>query len=243
MSNPQTRGWGDPTTAQYAHHIKPCTAGGFTVQLHELVVPIFLFLNTQMAEHYPLAKIADEGGRVCRPIRGREKQYARTKDPKWLSLHSWGLAEDLDSSSNPMTTDPHAVHEFLAQIVHPILEHFGGRLVWGGDYTGDRKDYMHFEYIGTPEQAIEDSKLAMALQTRTKPAPIPAWFHRELHVTSPIPMRGADVHRVRQVLGLSAVDENDPYSADVAAAVRRRRHGQQLPDADIVDHRFARANP
>jgi hypothetical protein len=65
------------------------------------------------------------------------------------SNHSWGLAIDLDAPSNPMTTNPGAPHT-IGSYASGIGAKYGFR--WGGDYVG-RKDYMHFEFMGTPASA------------------------------------------------------------------------------------------
>ena len=78
-------------------------------------------------------------GFANRPIRGSTTP----------SNHSWGLAIDLDAPSNPMTTNPRAPHT-IGSYARGIAAHYGFR--WGGDYRV-RKDYMHFEYMGTPASA------------------------------------------------------------------------------------------
>ncbi len=78
-------------------------------------------------------------GFANRAIRG-------TKVP---SNHSWGLAIDLDAPTNPMTTNPRAAHT-IGSYASAIAARHGFR--WGGDYVG-RKDYMHFEFMGTPASA------------------------------------------------------------------------------------------
>jgi hypothetical protein len=154
MSNPHDRGWGDPTKSGYAKtNFRKCTAGGITVTVHKLLVPHFTHVLNEMGKHYPLAKKADDYGAVVRPIRGYEDEWERTHDFKYLSIHSWGGAVDLDSTNNPMTTDTKAKHEIVAPVVDPILAPFRGRFLWGGHYKGARKDYMHIEWVGTVRDA------------------------------------------------------------------------------------------
>jgi hypothetical protein len=178
------RGWGRPDGPAVEDHLAKVTAGGVTVTMHEAVADVFRYLNTELAKHYRLAGYADDYGRCFRPVRGYEQQWATTHNLKWLSNHSWGLAEDLDSSINPMTKDLHAQHEFIRAVVDPILAHFGGRLLWGGEYTGARKDYMHFEYVGTRSQADDDSALARhLLASGDVPAPDPTPTDQEVDMT------------------------------------------------------------
>lgn len=160
MTNAADRGWGDPDSPNYRDNIVGVTAGGVTVWLHRQVADVFRYLNTMLARTYNLAGYADDWGYCNRDIRGH---------PGVKSNHAWGLAEDGDASVNPMTTDLAAHHEFVRQVIDPILAPFGGRLVWGGEYASPRKDYMHFEYVGTPKQAIADSATARRLLAALTP--------------------------------------------------------------------------
>lgn len=169
MSTPLDRGWGDPYDLNYRANIVGVQAGGVTVWLHRSVADVFRYLNTMLARTYNLAGFADDYGYCKRPIRGYEDEWAATHDLRYLSNHSWGLAEDLDASANPMTTDLSANHTFVREVVDPILAPFGGRLVWGGEYAGPRKDYMHHEYVGTPKQAVADSATARRLLAALEP--------------------------------------------------------------------------
>jgi hypothetical protein len=78
------------------------------------------------------------------------------------SNHSWGLAIDLDAPSNPMTTNLRAAHT-IGSYASGVAAKYGFR--WGGDYVG-RKDYMHFEFMGTPASAT-----ALARRLRAGVAP------------------------------------------------------------------------
>ncbi|WFG44373.1 M15 family metallopeptidase [Pseudonocardia alni] len=84
------------------------------------------------------------GGYNCRPIGG-------TRSP---SNHSWGLAVDLNWQRNPMkrplTTD---MPDWMVR----LWNRYG--FAWGGHYSGT-PDAMHFEFMGTPEQA--DAMTALA---------------------------------------------------------------------------------
>lgn len=163
------RGWGDPRAAGYrSAHIVTCNAGGIKVSVHEDVLDVFRYLNTRMARAYNLAGYADDWGYALRCIRGTGPGTSR---PCVLSNHSWGLAEDLNATVNPMTSDLKANHQFVRAIVDPILAPFQGRLLWGGEYVSARKDYMHFEYVGRRDQAAGDSATARRLLTPPRPAP------------------------------------------------------------------------
>lgn len=79
------------------------------------------------------------GAYNCRPIGG-------TRTP---SNHSWGLALDINWTLNPMTS--RLVTDIPGWMVD-LFESYG--FAWGGRYSG-KKDAMHFEFMGTPQQADE----------------------------------------------------------------------------------------
>lgn len=62
------------------------------------------------------------------------------------SNHSWGLAIDVNAPSNPFGGSTHAIPNAMGD----LFERYGWR--WGGNYTGVR-DWMHFEYLGSKQQA------------------------------------------------------------------------------------------
>jgi hypothetical protein len=90
------------------------------------------------------------------------------------SNHSWGLAIDLDAPSNPMTTDPRAPHT-IGSYASGLAARYGFR--WGGDYVG-RKDYMHFEFMGTPASAAALAHGLGAAPNGGRPALPPGGLHR-----------------------------------------------------------------
>lgn len=153
MTTAMDRGWGNPASHSFATHITTIHAGGVSVNVNVKVAKLFTLLINELAKHYNIKGYKDDWGYANRPIRGYEKEYERNHDPKYLSNHAWGLAVDIDATVNPMTRDPHAHHEIIAAVVDPILARYRGRMVWGGEYHSERKDYMHFEFVGTPRDA------------------------------------------------------------------------------------------
>lgn len=154
MSTPDQRGWGRPDSPVFREqNITGITAGGIHVNVNRGVSKLFSLLLNEMAKHYPLKTKADDWGYAYRPIRGYESQWNATHDYRYLSNHSWGLALDLDSENNPMTTNTAAKHEIVKAVVDPILAPYRGRIIWGGEYNSSRKDYMHFEFVGTVRDA------------------------------------------------------------------------------------------
>ncbi|WP_165952708.1 M15 family metallopeptidase [Kribbella albertanoniae] len=97
-------------------------------------------------------KVGQTWGFANRPIRG-------TKTP---SNHSWGLAVDINSLSNPMGS---TFKTDLPPRVVSAWESCG--FYWGGRYE-NRPDAMHFEYIGRPADVAAHLAKAKAL---LNPAP------------------------------------------------------------------------
>lgn len=103
------------------------------IRCHKLIAP-FLAAAIHDLHCIPLVwnTINDFGGvyqfRAQRRTRGM------------LSRHSWGIAIDLDVGDNPFGHTPK---------VHPItIEIFQSHgFLWGGTFTGTRRDGMHFEFV------------------------------------------------------------------------------------------------
>lgn len=138
----QSRGWGHPDDRGYfATNIRKLQVAGVTLWVHKAVLPLFrAFIEELVDGGYRLDGTADDWGYANRDIRGR---------PGVKSNHSWGLAVDLNATTNPMTNDGR-VHTDLPPSVGRMASKYG--LHWGGWYSG-RKDPMHFEFTGTPAEA------------------------------------------------------------------------------------------
>jgi hypothetical protein len=150
MTTAADRGWGDPTKPGYADKIfTTIHVAGIALKVHKETAKLWINLTKELAKHYNLAKKHDDWGAVIRPIRGYEDEWKRTHNFKYLSNHSWGLAVDFDAEDNPMTTDTHAKHEMVKAVMDKVLAPYRGRFIWGGNYSGARKDYMHVEFVGT----------------------------------------------------------------------------------------------
>lgn len=144
------RGWGTPDRLHGS--IVRVQPAGISLWVNEHVAWLLEHaLNRVAFFGYPLAGVADDWGYAKRYIRGLERLRV------W-SNHAWGLAVDLNATRNPMTSDG-VVHTDMPFWVIQIMAEHG--FAWGGAYTGARKDPMHFEFLGTPEQAYA---LVRALQ-------------------------------------------------------------------------------
>jgi hypothetical protein len=80
-------------------------------------------------------------GAACRPIKTSNGGYTNV-----ASNHSWGLALDLNAPENPFGGTQHDIPVAMAR----LWNRYGWR--WGGDYSGT-KDWMHFEFCGTAQDA------------------------------------------------------------------------------------------
>lgn len=146
------QGWGMPGTKSFVGKIVPIKAAGIYLRVNSETAPLWKAALDEIAAHggYDFSAVADDWGFNVRPIRGYEDEWARTQNPKYLSNHSWGNAVDLNSIKNPMTENPR-IHGDMPQWVVAIFVKYG--FLWGGNYKGKRKDYMHFEFVGTPAEA------------------------------------------------------------------------------------------
>lgn len=93
-----------------------------------------------------LLKKGQCGGFNCRPIKGTNV----------ASNHSWAVAVDLNWNDNPLTSSgQHTIPTHVAE----VWKKYG--FGWGGNYTGPKKDWMHFEFMGTPADAAERTQAAL----------------------------------------------------------------------------------
>lgn len=94
------------------------------------------------------AKVVDElktwdGCYNFRPIRGYEAKYKKLvaegkleESIKYLSIHSWGCAIDVNAFENGLNVTPKLSKEFVKCFTDAGFD-------WGGDFK--RKDGMHFQ--------------------------------------------------------------------------------------------------
>jgi hypothetical protein len=139
MADAQARGWGPGWPDCQGSKMVTIHAGGIKLSVRREVAPIFKgFCDELVQRGYPLGAVADDWGFACRQIRGSDK----------ASNHSWGLAVDLNSTENPMGSK--LVTDFPAWAVEMGEKKYG--LHWGGRYKS-RPDAMHWEWLGTPDEA------------------------------------------------------------------------------------------
>lgn len=187
-SGPSSRGWGTPSASYGQTNIVKVSGRGITIHMHREVAFIFACLLADLDTHLKrkgksLAAEADDWGYAHRKIRGRNE---------W-SNHAWGLAADFNAIRNPMTD--RLVTEFTPSWVRNLLKGKYRNLIrWGGDYSS-RKDAMHFEWMGTVQQA---RNLSAALKKKPAPSPTPVKGHNH---EMPTLRRGAQGDAVRDLQG------------------------------------------
>lgn len=135
-STPRSRGWGDGwPRCQTKMLVTTTTANGVKLSVRREIAPLVALLCQQTIDRGYSFRSGQCWGFACRSIRGSSSP----------SNHSWGLAVDVNSLANPM--GPSLVTDMPAWLPELWTGH-GFR--WGGSYTA-RKDAMHFEYMGTPD--------------------------------------------------------------------------------------------
>lgn len=101
-----------------------------SMRVHKLIVPVIQEVFAAIDAAGLRAKVRTYGG-------GYSFRAKRTSSK--LSTHCWGLAIDLDPTTNALGSagdmDPRVVDVFRS---------FGFK--WGGDWTGGGKDPMHFQF-------------------------------------------------------------------------------------------------
>lgn len=170
MADASARGWGYPDAADYrARNITTITVAGIRLAVHRSVAHLFAgFIRELVDLGYDVDDVADDWGYANRCIRGTGPGTSRRCVK---SNHSWGLAVDINATANPMTSDGRN-HTNLPPAVSALAARWGMR--WGGDYTGSRRDPMHFEFMGSPDDVGRYPLGQKASSTVIKPASGPS---------------------------------------------------------------------
>ncbi len=148
---PSQKGWGSgwPQCGGASGNVVTVVAdlSGTRIAVHSRIARLIDILidRTEKIHHYRL-KPGQCGGFNCRPI----------DDTNRPSNHSWALAIDINWHDNPYTTT--GKHDIPTAVAR-MFNRYG--FAWGGDYSGPKKDWMHFEFMGTPRDADEMLDLAI----------------------------------------------------------------------------------
>ena len=132
-----SRGWGPGWPSDNGSKMTTVRAAGIAVSVRSELAPLIdWLLNQTAAQGYGL-RHGECWGFANRAIRGTDRP----------SNHSWGLAVDLNAPANPMSA------QLVTDMPPSMVELWKSKQFrWGGDYRG-RKDAMHYEFMGTPDDA------------------------------------------------------------------------------------------
>lgn len=121
--------------------------GGVREEIHDLVV---ILLHESERRGYINLHDGWCWGGACRAIKTSSGTLTQTP-----SNHSWGIALDLNAPENVFGGSTHTIPVAMAR----LWNQYGFR--WGGDYSGT-KDWMHYEFMGTPDDARQMTERARA---------------------------------------------------------------------------------
>jgi hypothetical protein len=176
------RGWGPGWPTDNRKKCGWAEGGGVRLLVRAEIVELVSILLAETARRgYQLDAVADDWGYASRPIRG-------TSTP---SNHSWGLAIDLNASSNPMGADTRDRHARMDG------RHVDRRVGSGGAApTSGRKDAMHYEYMGRPTDVARDTTTARRLAGQPS-------------ITTGDEMSAAEVAQITTAIGALGVQVED----------------------------------
>jgi peptidoglycan hydrolase-like protein with peptidoglycan-binding domain len=133
-NNASARGWGPGWSSCQSRKQVKVSKGGVTVFVRREIAPLVAYLLDATERLGYDILTGQTWGFACRPIRGT----------RVASNHSWGLAVDVNSLSNPMQST------FKSNIPPRVVAMWeSAGFYWGGRYQR-RPDAMHFEYIKRP---------------------------------------------------------------------------------------------
>jgi hypothetical protein len=138
VNGAEGRGWGPGwPNCQQDTQVTVTRPDGLRIPLRKEIAELVALLMAETERRGYDIEPDHTGGFVCRPIRGTDRP----------SNHSWGLAVDINWRTNPhqddLVTDmPFWMPELWWQY----------SFYWGGWYR-ERPDAMHYEFVGTPQDA------------------------------------------------------------------------------------------
>ena len=128
--------WGDPTVT--ANELKYMTVWDVPVHLELGVIPKKLYCNEAMINPLTVAftNVIERG--LIKELKTWDGCFnvRRKRGLKSLSLHSWGIAIDINAAWNGLGKEPTMSKELVKCFTDAGFD-------WGGTWT--RKDGMHFQ--------------------------------------------------------------------------------------------------
>jgi len=152
----EDRGWGIGETADESRRVsqpdlvtvvaeRSGTQIAVRTALATLICALIDWTEREDGGNYPL-KPGECGGCDRHPITVSDTAFN----------HSWAVDVDINRCDNPFTMGNR--HDLPTRVAR-VWNQYG--FAWGGDYRGPKRDWMHFEFMGTPADAIELAKRAM----------------------------------------------------------------------------------
>jgi peptidoglycan hydrolase-like protein with peptidoglycan-binding domain len=217
-NNAQGRGWGTGWPhCQSGKWAKVSKAGVIIITRREVAELVATLLQITELLKYDVKK-GQTWGAACRAIKG-------TNSP---SNHSWGLAVDVNSLANPMST------KFKTDIPPKVVEAWWDcGWYWGGWYQ-NRPDTMHFEYVGKPSDVARHLKKAKAMLAELK---APSKWRKRVNAKPgsriiSIYDQGDDVALVQRFLGVKPDDGK--FDAELEKEVRAYQKMRKIKVDGIV---------
>lgn len=223
MTDAAARGWGGPPTGR-DRIVTVRTSGGALLPVNKRVAVLVKML------------VRDLEAARGKPFRagwcwGYAPRLVRGSSSVW-SNHAWGLAIDLDAPQNGMG-DPGlgTMPKDAGAIARRYGFRWGGSVAVGGSYI-TRPDPMHFEFMGTPAQALALTRFHTGRKAAKKKAPAKKQAEHRLGTrTLNKGDKGTDVAFVQRFLGL---DDDGVFGANTEAAVKRYQGLRRLNRDGIV---------
>ena len=135
-SNQCLKKWGDPTIV--ANELKYMTVWDIPVHLEVGVIPKKLYCNEAIVTPLTNAFTNIIDRKLTNELKTWDGCFnvRRKRGLKSLSLHSWGIAIDINAAWNGLGKEPTMSKELVSCFTDAGFD-------WGGDWT--RKDGMHFQ--------------------------------------------------------------------------------------------------
>lgn len=215
----EARGWGPGWPTNNSSKMTVVRGGGIALSVRRELAPLIGWLVNETTARGYAFRHGECWGFANRAIRGSQRP----------SNHSWGLAVDLNSLSNPMQKT------LKTDMPDWMVELWTSHLFrWGGAYQG-RKDAMHYEFMGTPDDA---ARLISQLGAPSGPVDTPSPT-KPTGGAGPLLKRranGPDVRRLQERLsahGASLRVDGDFGPATEAAVKAFQRQRGLTPDGIV----------
>lgn len=154
------KGWGPGWPVNRSADMATVQAkrSGVKLVVHKRIARLVRLLVDVTEAHLPDGYPLHPGwcwGFASRPIRGTERYRDGVLVGGVPSNHSWGLACDFNAPNNPFTG---ALHTDMPAWMPALWNRYG--FAWGGAYTSGNVDPMHYEFMGSPDDADKMTALA-----------------------------------------------------------------------------------